>query len=688
MKRQRLLSSGSRFLSCRPLLIIGTISFAPWLIPGAFAFSGVTESHTDSSEHTDTLPDVEVTSRKATRELTSATPYFSLDSKKMLLIGVSDFAVALNRLPGVNLRDYGGAGGLKTVSVRGLGAKHTGVMYDGIPLSDARSGEIDLSRYHINNLKNISLSTGDSDDIFIPARAAASAATLSIVTGDGIDSDNRGANLTALLRAGGFGLWNPYLQGGWSDGEKFSTGASFEFIHARNDYPFTLSNGSATERLRRSNSMMNSFQAEYDLIWKPDAASSLQGKIYYYNNKRQLPGPVIYYLQESDEKLHDRNFFGQLRWRRKLSSKLSLAFYGKFNWSASHYTDKGGLYPGGLLDQSYFQREVYASGALLYLPSEGLALNYSADWIFNNLNSNLPSDSKPYRNMLLQMVTARYNIWRLTATARLLHSLYVDNSRIAEGHTTESRLSPSVSVSLRPIADKDFFVRASYKNIFRAPTFSELYFDHYGTINLKPEITDQFNVGITWKSPSTSWLDYITATADGYVNLVSNKIVAIPYNLYKWTMTNLGKVRVFGSDITLEAQFPIYRNQQILISGSYSYQRAQPRTSPEMLDWMKQVAYTPLNSGSGSVSWLNPWVSVTVHCVETSARYTTNANLPSTRIPGYADFGASIFHTFHFKGHSIEARADMTNLLDKQYEIVARYPMPGRNWSISLKFEL
>ena len=47
---------------------------------------------------------------------------------------------------GVTVKDYG-IGGLKTVSVRSLGANHTTVSYDGIALTDVQSGQIDIGRF-------------------------------------------------------------------------------------------------------------------------------------------------------------------------------------------------------------------------------------------------------------------------------------------------------------------------------------------------------------------------------------------------------------------------------------------------------------------------------------------------------------------------------------------------------------
>ena len=84
------------------------------------------------------LEGVTVTESQRRHTLTSTAPLHLLDRRDMLSMGITDMADALHRLPGITLRDYGGAGGMKTVSVRGFGAKHTGVSYDGVMLSDCR----------------------------------------------------------------------------------------------------------------------------------------------------------------------------------------------------------------------------------------------------------------------------------------------------------------------------------------------------------------------------------------------------------------------------------------------------------------------------------------------------------------------------------------------------------------------
>ncbi len=639
------------------------------------------------SETPDTLPTLQVDAMRHSKEITSSTPLFKIDIDRLNNSGISDISEALRTLPGLNLKDYGGAGGLKTISVRGLGAKHSGVMYDGLPLSEIQNGEIDLSRYTLNNLSSLSLSTGGEADIFIPAMAAAYASSLGIST---ISAEfNKGMSLVTRLTGGSFGFINPYLHIAGSNGKNLNMTLTGDFIHSKNDYPFTLINGNEITHEHRQNSAMNSAHGEFAIAYKPSTRSLINGKIYYYNNHHHLPGPVIYYANPSNEILHNRNFFSQVNYRQGLGSKFTLRILGKFDWATTRYTDIDGQYPGGKLDQYYIQRNCYASGSLLFIPLETLYFSYAADYNRNELQSNLSSNTAPFRNAFLQTLGAKLKLNFIEVNARILHSLFRDSSKLNSSHKTYNRFSPSLSLSAKPFADTALFFRASYKNVLRMPTFCELYFDHYGTINLDPEISDQYNIGITYSTPAVSAIRIksLQFTADGYINQVKNKIVAIPYNMFMWRMTNLGKVRMYGADFTLNSEISLSSNHSLEFGGSYSYLRAETLSSPDKADWKKQVAYTPLNSGSFTLSWLNPWVNVGTHGIGSSSRYATNENLPETKIKGYFEMGFSIFRSFSIKRSALSVRAELINAFNEQYEIIRRYPMPGRRVQLTLGYK-
>lgn len=633
------------------------------------------------------LKEVTVEASRARSDTKSSVPAQKIDATEFTSSGITDMGDAMHRMAGVNLRDYGGAGGLKTVSIRGLGAQHTGVVYDGVSLSDMQSGQIDLSRYSLDNINSIQVAIGDSEDIFTPARSAQSASNIFISSVLSPDLLSDKFKIYSKLRVASFRTINPYVRVEKSNGENLAFTATADFTHARNDYPFTIFNGSATTKAHRENSQLNAGHAEANLIWKPGVAHTLQFKGYYYDNARQLPGPVIYYARPSNERLRERNAFGQVSYLGRMADKLSLKVLAKYNWSTSRYKDRDGKYPNGILNDYYIQNEEYLSAVLLYSPLRNLKVSFASDYFHNSLTENKSESEKPKRNSFLESAALSWKIWRLTATGRLLWSMISDET-ISGGRHFRSRLSPSAALSLRILENADWNLRVSYKDIFRMPTFNELYFDHYGSINLRPELTDQFNLGMTYSLPVSDVLARLEITVDGYMNHIRNKIVAVPYNMFVWTMSNMGKVRSVGCDITLSADISLTDAHHLLLTGNYSYQRSAPRSKDNPSEFNCQLPYTPLNSGAWSLTWTNPWVNLVVHASGCSSRYSTSSNVAETRMAGYMEFGFALYREFRIRASRWDVRADIINAFNRQYEIVRRYPMPGRAFSISIGYKL
>lgn len=634
------------------------------------------------------LKEVLVVADKTPLTNSSTAPVHTLNANLMNLSGVNDIGDAMRRLPGVNLRDYGGAGGMKTVSIRGLGSQHTGISYDGVPVSNVQSGQPDLARFSLDNVTGITLQIGDGDNIFETARLQSVASSLDIATYDMPDLQNKRVNLFARIKVGSFGLVNPSVRFAISNGDNLGMSVSGDFNYALNNYPFTLTNGTEQTRVRRTNSDMTAGHVDWNGIWKPNSHSKIQAKLYWLDSSRHLPGPVIYYNTDSKEQLKESNIFGQILYQASFGDKWKLKALAKYNFEKTRYRDENTIYPNGIKDNDYLQREEYGSVCGWYEPLNGLSISYALDYWHNSFQSNSDNDGRPYRNSLLQSLALKCNVGRVTAVARGLLSLIEDNNAHLSSPLHARRLSPYLGISIQPLEDYDWHIRASYKDIMRMPTFNELYFDHYGSINLEPENATQYNVGTAWSMHSDSWFSNLNLTADGYLNFVTNKIVALPYNMFVWTMANLGKVRVFGLDISANLEVTPHAGHSLILTGNYSYQRAATRTDPSTADWNKQLPYTPLNSGAASLTWMNPWVNMYVNSTARSSSFSTAINVPSTRISGFGEFRIGFFRDFNFKNQSIQTRLDIHNIFDKTYEIVARYPLPGRSLCFSVSYKL
>ena len=604
-----------------------------------------------------------------------------LDRESFQRLGIADFADAIHRLPGVNLKDYGGAGGMKTVSVRGFGAQHTGVSYDGIMLGDGQSGQIDLSRYSLTNLKDISLSVGDGSDIFVPARYGSRVAMLNINTLQLSESLQTTA-LRAELKTGSFGYVSPFVSWQHRFTPHFFLSTTLEYLHADNHYPYTIRNGTETVSDRRANSRMNSGHGEVNFMLKTDS-HRLNGKFYYYDNDRLLPGIVRYYTNLNRERLHERNAFGQLTYQYIVNRLWRLKWNAKADWAESSYVD--GNYPDDVNDARYRQREYYANMCVLWHPSAWLAADYSVDFSHANLNSSKNLYGRPYRNSWLQTLALRYRRDRLMAVGRLMYSLYLNGNKRAEASADMKRLSPSFSLSYRLLPDELLFIRLAYKNIFRAPNFNESYYAHYGSRDLKPESTDQLNLGLTYDK--TLRHGHCTLTLDGYLNHVTDKIVAIPYNMFIWQNINMGKVEMLGVDATARWERRLSKCHTLTMAANYSYLRAANRTNRLSDYYGRQIAYTPEHSGNMAMGWQNPWVNVSLNATGVSRAWATNNHYAGTDMKAYTDVGATLYRSITVGRHPITARLDLQNLFNTQYEIVAHYPMPGRRLMLTLTWD-
>lgn len=650
------------------------------------------------------LPGVDVLAERGVGATSSLMPVQHLNKNRMLQLNVVSFSDALKHMAGVTVRDYGGAGGMKTVSARGIGSRHTAVAYDGIALSDCQSGEIDLSRYSLENVEQMTLTIGDANDIFRPARNIASAAMLELQTrhlpseeqANSVKTDGptykHPHEMKVSMAYGSWGTVSPSFWYGQSLGKGWSIGASGEYIYAENDYPFTLKNVSLTTRERRTNSRMSAGHAETMATWRLNELHQIDAKAHYSDNLRRLPGIVHYYTNLNDEQLHDRNAFMQMRYRGTLATKWHMMANAKFNWAESDYQNHTlGSVVG---DAQYWQREWYSAVAVLYEPTQVLSFDYSADYLMNSLNSTIGTYGHPHRHTFLQALAAKAQFNRLTAIARLLSTInhqptpstHQPTSNTQHSSSNTQQLSPSLAISYRLLPSEELLLRTSWKQTYRLPTFNELYFYHFGSNDLKPEKATQWNAGLTWYH---AWKNKTECqlTTDVYYNKVTDKIVAIPFNMFVWRMMNLANVAVYGTDVTLETACQLNDRHRLSLTGNYSWQRAENRSNPQSPNYRLQIAYVPQHSFSATLVWQNPWTNLSLSADGQNNRWATNEHSQGTRIAGFVEFDIGAWRSFEWYGHKFTYRVSVRNLLDKQYDIVAHYPMPGRSWRLQLTIE-
>ena len=229
-----------------------------------------------------------------------------------------------------------------------------------------------------------------------------------------------------------------------------------------------------------------------------------------------------------------------------------------------------------------------------------------------------------------------------------------------------------------------------YKEIFRMPSFNDLYYSRTGTIpDLKPEYTHQYNIGATWNKKINDRLPHIAVIADFYYNNVENKIMAIPTkNIFEWSMQNIGKVDIYGADFTFDACFKVNAKYRFFVNATYSLQKALDMTSKTDPIYSKvyqhQIPYTPEHSGGGAFTFENPYLNVSYSVIYAGERYVLGQNIPANRLKPYTDQSISFGKEMKIGAVSLTGKFEILNIFDEQYEIVRYFPMQGRSWRISL----
>lgn len=646
--------------------------------------------------HVYSIPEVNISDMSQTRETRSSAPLQILSKEALNNLNALQVSDAVKHFAGVVVKDYGGIGGLKTVSIRSLGAQHTAVGYDGITLTDCQTGQIDIGRFSLDNVDQLSLSNGQNDNIFQPARFFASAGILNIQTLTPRFQPGKPTHVNASFKTGSWGLVNPSVLLEQQISQKWAVSASGEWMSSDGHYPYTLlysdTNDGKTSREKRKNTDIQTLRAEAGLYGNFSDKEQWRLKAYYYQSSRGLPNATTFYYDYSSQRLWDKNTFIQSQYKKEFNRQWAFQSSAKWNWNYQRYLDPDAKNSKGKTENSYYQQEYYLSAAVLYRTRHNLSFSLSTDGSINTMNANMNEFAHPTRYSWLTAFAGKYvNDW-LTLSASALATVINEQVDKGESAGNHRKLSPYASISFKPLQNEELRIRFFYKDIFRLPSFNDLYYEEVGNYQLKPENAQQYNVGVTYGKSVSTFLPYVSATVDAYYNKVTDKIIAYPTkNLAVWSMRNVGKVEIKGIDATASLSLQPMSKLRINLSGNYTYQRALDVTTPDADayggTYKHQIAYTPRVSASGQAGIETPWINLSYSFLYSGKRYALGQNIADNRLDSYSDHSISASRDFRICKVLTSWSVEVLNMMDKNYEIVKYFPMPGRSVRVTAKIK-
>ena len=664
------------------------------------------QSKMDSVQH---VREVVVVSRPAMREVV---PSQKLNGELLERLNSHSVADALRYFSGIQLKDYGGVGGIKTVNIRSMGTHHLGISYDGVQLGNAQNGQIDLGQFSLDNVEEITLYNGQKSAIFQPASDFGHAGAIYIRTrvpefkwreesGERRERERReNTNLKVKTQYGSSdmlrlaGLWEQRLS------ETVSSSVSAGFLTASGKYKFRYErrypNGETAwdTTAVRQNGDIHAERIEANLFGRLNNGG-WQVKGYLYNSARGIPGAIVNNVWRRGERQQDLNTFVQAAFDKNIGEGFSTRWLAKYAYYNTHYVNRDSTQLP--VDNRYKQQELYLSTAnvLELLPNWSASLSYDFKW--NKLNADTYNFAFPTRISNLVSLATAIDYKHLKAQASVLASFIHDrserrmeNNSLFTIHSSLQKLTPAVFVNVYPFRGTFFSMRAYVKKSFRMPTFNDLYYTDMGNANLVPESALQYDLGFALnKHFEQGVVRHAEMHFDAYYNTVDNKIVAYPKGQqFRWTMLNLGKVHIKGIDVEAEADCQVGRGITATLRAQYTYQDARDVTDPADSYYEHQIPYIPWHSGSAIVGLSYRNWDVNYSFIYAGERYDEQENILYNHMEPWYTSDFSLRYKWRVGGLLMTAQLEVNNLLDQDYEVITNYPMPGRNYAITLSVEI
>ena len=634
------------------------------------------------------LKGVLVTARKPNEDII---PAQTLSGKELHRLNSNSVADALRYFSGVQVKDYGGVGGIKTVNIRSMGTNHTGVVYDGVELGNAQNGQIDLGQFSLDNIEALSLYNGQKSEILQPAKDFGSAGTIYMRTRTPVFNDGENYHARVTVRTGSFDLLNPSALIELKLSERISTSLSAEWINSSGKYKFRYRRVNPAGELAydttavRQNGDINATRIELNTHGTLNSGS-WNFKVYNYNSERGVPGAIVNNVWRRGERIWDTNSFAQGSYTG-FFEKFTTLNNIKYAFYRTHYVNNDDKQVK--IDNLYKQKEIYFSSANEYEVTSFWSVSASYDFMWNTLDADMYGFVKPDRISQYLSAATALNFNRIKIQASALGTFIHDKIRGQKAPADKHVFSPAIFMNGYPLRNKDFSIRAFYKKSFRMPTFNDLYYADMGNSQLSPERVIQYNLGFLYDHNSTSLISAARISADVYYNKVKDKIVAYPKGQqFRWTMLNLGLVDIRGIDVTGLLTLNPYRDLYLTVRAQYTFQRAIDITNPSDNYYRDQIPYIPRHSGAAVVNAQWKGWGLNYSWIYVGERYNQQENIRYNYTQPWYTSDVSLSKDFKLGRVNLRGLIEINNLLSQDYDVILNYPMPKRNYKFTLTVEI
>jgi vitamin B12 transporter len=623
------------------------------------------------------IPEIVVTANKfQVSPLLSPNKIQLLNNEIINTVNNSTLSDVLNLADGIFIRDYGFNSGLKTVSLNFTQPEHSVILYNGIKINSLQNSLFDISLFSSDDIHSVEISKGGSSSLY---GTDAVGGVINIITkNENISNKPIGFNFKSEF--GSYGFFRSYinLEG---NTKSFYYYCSGEYENSKNNFDYYYHDLNGKEIKERENSDYKKSVFSLDISCNLNKYSSLKFFSNYNYFDRNIAG-ITTGINNLPSNQIDKNLITSVGYAKKYSNyTFSSSLVYKYGYEK--YVDPNTFSTSQIVNSYYKMNTILFNSDYSLLIKHKLSLFFGNEISFADLISN---ETKYGKNIQLSFTSAA----KLIYIPKLIFFPSVRYDYIS--NINQNVMTGKLGVNYKPFENYQFTLKSTVGNNFRAPSFNDLYWKNLGNPDLNPEKSISFDAGFYYDviylmSKNHFEVSYFYISTD-------NRIIWKPDIYGIWRPGNIGKVRSDGIELNLGSEIIFTSKLLLKLNFNYNYSKALKKNSDYIGDktFDKQLPYIPqeLSKLNFRIDYKTAFsflkrLSFNFFYTFTGKRFSDLEN--SRYVSHYDLLDANLVFELYYKKIGTDIKFCISNITNKDYEVIDGYPMPLRNYKLQFSFK-
>jgi len=603
------------------------------------------------------LDEVVVSATRRAAGLDRIPAFASVVSSKQIKSNTATDAGELLKSSGLLQVDDYGIGSLSSISLRGSSYEQVLVLVDGERMNSSLSGGMDFDNLPVTSVDRIEIVRGGQSALY---GADAMGGIINIVT-----KRSTKDMLNTWSKVGSFGsfAWGADI------GKKVGAlSALVSFSQDRCDGDFQYRD--KWDRLRtRENARFSKRDVFGKLDYHFSNAKVTASGSHYYADKSD-PGPIGQFSKEAFRE--DKSSSLLTNYEHKLLDNFfyKLAFHKRD--TSLHYVNPAGPYK---IDDTHKSKSI--GGELqtqIYLSNSS---PLTTGCLFRREDISSTAVGTRERNTISGYIQQELAL-NIPKGALQLHKIVLFPALRWDDYSDfDAGVSPKLSILAKFFKDGNLTLKGSVGKSYRAPTLNELFWPEdafaEGNPNLSPERSSSFEFGLNFAIPR------VHGSIAYFQNHFEDRIQWSPKEGGKWTPANLSEASVRGVEAEANSLTLRCKDVALNLSTSCTFLEAQDAKK-------RQLLYKPKFSANYGfrVGYKSLWTQL--EGLYKSKRYYTRENTKWLE-PFLAHNIRWGYEKEILSETKLSVILELRNAFDVSYQLVADYPLPGREWGCKISIE-